>query len=317
MPFREQWLLPRHLHRSPPTVMHAPCSTAPLWGVPRLIVTLHDTIELLGLSETAPSVAKHPRRWLMTQYSRRVQMMAGRQAYLVVTDSQHSARDLVRHLGLAPQRVRVVPLAQRPQCIQRDPQSAWQSLRQQWPLLPQRFVLSMGAASPRKNLHGLLSAYARLTPQLRNQYPLVLTLAHSLHRSVLLEQANHLGLAEHVHILEHVSDDALVSLYQAATLFCFPSLYEGFGLPVLEAMACGTPVLTSNRSSIPEVAGGAAVLVDPTDHNELSRAIHVILSDDSYRRSLSKAGLMQASRFSWERTAEMTLSVYREAIAPR
>ena len=121
------------------------------------------------------------------------------------------------------------------------------------------------------------------------------------------------GLTDRIIFTGYVPDDDLPSWYQAATLFCYPSLYEGFGLPVLEAMACGTPVVTSRTSSIPEVTGEAAILVDPTDVPGLTRALQSILADEARQKELSAAGITRARAYSWERTAATTLDVIRDA----
>ena len=180
--------------------------------------------------------------------------------------------------------------------------------------LPDSFILAIVSASPRKNASGLLRIYAKLPHTLRDRYPLVMVWTHPLLQASIKEDIRRLGLTDCVHFLTRVPDEDLVLLYNAATLFVFPSLYEGFGLPVLEAMACGTPVVASNLTSIPEVAGDAAVLADPRDENAFARALIHVLTSSERQRALAEAGLRRARQFSWKCTAKQTLEVYQQGV---
>jgi glycosyltransferase involved in cell wall biosynthesis len=161
--------------------------------------------------------------------------------------------------------------------------------------LPAKYVLSLGTQEPRKNLKRLIEACADLP------YPLVLTGKHGWGDKV--------EKPEHVMSLGYVDEVDLPGLYSGASVFCFPSLYEGFGFPVLEAMACGTPVVTSNISSLPEVGGEAAILIDPERVESIRQGI---LQADKERVTRIKAGLLQAQKFSWEKTAQQVLEVYEQ-----
>jgi glycosyltransferase involved in cell wall biosynthesis len=173
--------------------------------------------------------------------------------------------------------------------------------------------LTLVSASPRKNAAGLLRIYAQLPAELQRRHPLVMVWTHGLMQRELRREIERLGLGRCVLFLSRVPDGDLVLLYNAATLFVYPSLYEGFGLPVLEAMACGTPVVASNLTSIPEVAGESAALADPRDAKQFGEALSRTLSSPQVRIDLARAGFERAQQYSWERTARMTLDVYREA----
>jgi len=186
--------------------------------------------------------------------------------------------------------------------------------------LPERFILYVGTIEPRKNLTTLLEAYAALTSRVSNlQYPISnIHLVIAGRKGWLYEgffrRLRELGLEREVVFPGFVPDEDLPALYSAAELFVFPSLYEGFGLPPLEAMACGTPVITSNSSSLPEVVGEVGIMVEPRDVRALAEAMELVLTDEGKRREMREKGLRQAARFSWKRTAQETLEVYRSVV---
>jgi glycosyltransferase involved in cell wall biosynthesis len=173
------------------------------------------------------------------------------------------------------------------------------------------YILTIGSSDPRKNVKAAIEAYFRLSPELQECYSLVVVLAHGALRERLTAQVDSLGLAGRVLFLNSQPHDKLVWLYSAASLFLFLSLYEGFGMPPAEAMACGTPVIVSNLSSLPEVVGDAGVLVDPKDPPAVANAVAAVLQNAALRASLSDRGLRQAAQYSWERTARETEAVYK------
>ena len=178
--------------------------------------------------------------------------------------------------------------------------------------LPDSFVFALGTLEPRKNLVGLLQAYARLP---RPRPPLYVAGGAGWRFSPIFDTVRQLHLAEDVHWLGYVPEDELPLWYNAARLFAFPSLYEGFGLPVLEAMACGTPVITSTAASLPEVGGKAAVLVPPLDTERIAHEMERILDDSQLRTEMRAAGRIQASRFSWRAMTDQTVNAYARAVS--
>ncbi|MCX6026985.1 MAG: glycosyltransferase family 1 protein [Chloroflexi bacterium] len=179
--------------------------------------------------------------------------------------------------------------------------------------LPSEFLLYVGNLEPRKNLPRLLEAYARL-PGRQVVPPLVLAGTRGWKDAPLRETMERLNLGRRVVFPGYIPQEDLPAVYSMAAAFVYPSLYEGFGLPVLEAMACGTPVITSNVSSMPEVAGDAALLVSPNDVEGLTRALDRVLGEPDLRAELSRRGLARARQFTWRRAAESTLAVYRSVL---
>jgi len=181
--------------------------------------------------------------------------------------------------------------------------------------LPQEFLLHVGTLEPRKNLALLLRAYARLRAAGGDQPPLILAGAKGWMWESLFSQVEHLGIGDSVHFQGYVSSEELPLWYNAAACFVYPSLCEGFGLPPLEAMACGTPVVSSNAASLPEVVGNAGLLLDPLDEEGWSHEMARVLSGAELRKELADRGQDRARRFSWGRAAEETVDVYRCALA--
>jgi len=222
--------------------------------------------------------------------------------------STYYKRQIVEKLGIAPHRVTVTYCAPAPQY---SPSSGGPATsKTSGHLEGCDSVLGIASAAPRKNTGALVTAYARLAKALRDKHPLALVCTHAGVREILQAKIALLSLNDHVRLLTGVEDSELVQLYRSAGVFVFPSLEEGFGLPPLEAMACGTPVVASNTSSLPEVLGDAALLVDPTDVEALAGAIEAVLTDPSLADSLRHRGPAHCRQFSWERTAKGTLAVY-------
>ncbi|HNT23473.1 MAG TPA: glycosyltransferase family 1 protein [Anaerolineales bacterium] len=306
---REQVFLPRAAWQEDFDIFHFPCATGPLLFPRTKVVTIHDAIEFI---EKPPLfVNRSIRRWLMSLYSRQVQLRIARQAQLILTDSAYSKADLLKYLRVPEDKIRVIPIAC---CDHYHPLLDGQMEETRWRLnLPGTFVLAMASASPRKNSLGLLKIYACLPVELRKKFPLLIVWTHSLFQDEMRDHCGKLGLENDVLFLPKVTDQDLVVLYNSASVFVFPSLYEGFGLPVLEAMACGTPVMASDLTSIPEVTGNAAELADPRNIEEFSQALRRILESSQRRLELSQAGLARSAQFSWAVTAQKTLSSYLDA----
>lgn len=291
----KEWLL------GPVDLVHSTTFCVPPLSPPkRLVVTIYDL-----------SFMVHPEFHVEVNVQH---CLAGTRAALERADailaiSEHTRRDLVDRLGARPERIIVTPLAHNPTYKPVTDALRLASVQRRYDL-PERFVLFVGTLEPRKNLMRLVQAYATLPPSLRRHVSLVIAggpgwLSESLRREV-----GERGLADRVRFIGYVRDEDMASLYSLATVFAYPSLYEGFGLPVLEAMACGVPVLTSNVSSLPEVAGGAAVLVAPTDVEAIADGLTQLLDDGALAAKLVARGLEWSTNFSWDRCARETLAVY-------
>ena len=292
----------------PPDLLFVPAHVLPLIHPRRSVVTVHD-LGYLYYPEAHTQFQNAYLRW-STRYN-------ARSAARVLADSQATCDDLVRHYHIPPDKIVVVyPGRDEDLAPVTDP-AALSAIRARYGLAG-RYLLHVGTLQPRKNLIRLLHAFASLlasdakppTPDLQ----LVITGKKGWLYDHLLAEIHKLGLAAEgrVVLTGYVSDADLPALLSGALAFVFPSLYEGFGLPVIEAMSCGTPVVCSNVSSLPEVAGDAALLVDPLDVASLARALARIVADEGLRRDLRERGLRQASRFSWRQCAQEVLEVLEE-----
>ncbi len=311
MPWREQLGLASRAVRDKLDLFHAPCLTAPLALPCPLVVTIHDMIW------------KHPQRYaqgprragkrsLMDRYYQIVPQLAAQRATEVITVSYAAKAAIVAELKLPATRVSVTHEAAKPgMAAPHDPQRAAQA-RARFGLKP-NYVLAIGSADPRKNLVTLLQAYARLPESLQAEHQLAIVWTHRHLAEALGQLATSLGIAGRVTFLTEVSDAELAALYAGAALFVFPSRYEGFGLPLLEAMACGAPVVAANNSSIPEIVGNAALLVPAEDGQAMAEAISRVLSQPTLQAALRTQGLARAAGFSWQRCAHETLAVYLRA----
>jgi glycosyltransferase involved in cell wall biosynthesis len=232
------------------------------------------------------------------------------QADAVIAISESAKQDTVDHLGLDPTHVHVVYGGVDSSYHPLPPTVVAETLGAVG-LVPQEYILCVGTIEPRKNLVRLIQAYHQMRQKLPRLTPKFVHVGMKgwMYKDVLA-QAHALDLEEDVIFLGRVESGLLPALYNGARLFVYPSIYEGFGLPVLEAMACGTPVITSNASSLPEVAGDAAMLIDPYDVTQIAEAMEQMLIDQDQRENLSRRGLNRAAHFTWEATAKRTLEVY-------
>jgi glycosyltransferase involved in cell wall biosynthesis len=275
-----------------------------------VVVTVHDIIPYLTRHDRRLRAYGHPLHrafdWLAMQGLRRAQRRG-----LLLADSAWTKRSLVQALGLDAGRIAVVPLG-----VDRErfhPAAVPDDVRRRYGLSEaEDYVLYVGSEDPRKNLTLLLRALARVCPAAPRVRLLKVGAAHHLdERQRLRRLAADLGIGHAVRFLDHVAEDDLPRLYNAATVCVLPSWYEGFGLPVLEAMACGTPVVCAAAAALPELAGGAACLVPPDDPEAFARELLDLLLDPTRRADLAERGLARAATFTWRRSAEATLDRYR------
>lgn len=298
-----QTLLPVTIRRSRPRLCHFTNALAPLWQPAPYVLTIHDaSLFLYGHF--------HPRARHLTM--RLTLPLVARRAAAIITVSHHSRNDLVQVLGLDPAKIHVVYEAAAEHFRPVNNKATLDALRRKYDL-PRHFVLYVGTLEPRKNLSRLIGALKLVRDQ-GHPYHLVIAGAMGWMMDSFERQVHALGLSDVVHYLGYIPGDDLPGLYSLATVFAFPSLYEGFGLPPLEAMACGVPVLTSNRTSLAEVCGDAAYLVDPHSVQAISAGLGALLDDEDLRQALRNRGLERVSRFSWQRAARETRNVYRHAL---
>jgi glycosyltransferase involved in cell wall biosynthesis len=298
----EPFTLPIELLRARADLFHATDSVAP-WPSPTPgIVTIHDLTFLRHPGLVTPAAHR---------YYSRVPRSAGH-ARAVIAVSAATKHDVVTMLGVPEDRVHVVPLAADAAFRPVRDEAILRTARDRYGL-PGRFVLFVGTREPRKNLPALLDACSAMRDGGR-PVPLVLVgeegwLADDLERRVLTQQ--------NVHVLGGVSADELVAIYNLATVVALPSLDEGFGLPVVESMACGTPVVCSREGALPEVAGDAALLVDPHDVDGIAAALTSVMEDAAVREGMRQRGFARSATFGWDRTARETAAVYRSVLDER
>jgi len=239
-----------------------------------------------------------------------------RRADMLITDSEFTRQEVAHHFSWPLDRIRSVALASSEEFYPRH-QADWSATGVRYGLTMGGYALFAGTIEPRKNLDALLGAYALLPISMRQRWPLVMTGYQGWQSEKLHERIKAANREGWVRYLGYVPAEDLPLLYAGARLFVFPSLYEGFGLPVLEAMASGVPVVCSNSSSLPEVAGDAAGMCEATDVDSLSGLIATGLEDENWRNRSIEKGLARAAGFSWQRCARETVDVYREAISTR
>jgi glycosyltransferase involved in cell wall biosynthesis len=300
----EQLVQPLRLARSGIDLLHSMAFVQPVIMPCRGIVTIYDLTFILFPQGLQP--------WRRLYLKWGTSCSAAR-AERVIAISLSTKRDVVSLLGVPEDKVEVVPCGVDEDFHPRPGSDALDRLRDRRGL-PRQMLLSVGTMEPRKNLNTLLQSYALLRGRMQIA-PLVVAGPRGWRHEEVFSTVERLGLEETVLFPGYVPREELPFWYNAADLFVYPSLYEGFGLPALEAMASGTPVVTSNTSSLPEVVGDAGLLVNPSDPEAMAEAIQKVLTDSDLRDSLRERGLERARAFTWDRAAQDTVAVYDRALA--
>jgi glycosyltransferase involved in cell wall biosynthesis len=299
--WREHVLLPQACRRERIDLLHCPKSAIPFYSPCPTVVTLHDLIPL-----------RHPEtEKLAARIYWRLQIpIAARRSSFIITDSEHARQEIIADFKVDPERIKAIMLGFNPEMLaQRDPAAA-QAARAKYGL-PDSYLLYVGTIQPRKNIDTLIEAYYRLQQQRCELPKLVIVGRKGWLYDKLFARIAALGLADAVLFTGFVPDEELPYIYDGARLFAYLSFFEGFGLPPLEAMACGIPVVTSDATSLPEVVKDAGIAVPPADVDKVAEAIARILGDSGYAAFLGQRGRERARLFSWEAAARETLEVYR------
>lgn len=302
----DQILFPNRARKLKVDLLHQPCFSAPLLYPGKVIVTCHDLISMF-FPENIPLASRlFYSKWEPFSY---------RKAAKIIAISEHTKKDLMAFLKIPEEKIRVIPLAashdfrpiKRPQTLKK----VWKKYFDK--RAGQDYILAVGTLEPRKNLPFLVRAYA-LAVRGGLDANLVITGKKGWYYEGLFKLVDDLNLSDRVIFTGYVAEEDLPALYSGAKAFVFPSLYEGFGLPPLEAMACGTPVVSSNTSSMSEVIGKAGILISPKDERVWAKNILKVLRDKGLAQTLSQMGIRQAKKFSWEQTARKTIAVYAETM---
>ena len=283
-------------------LMHSPVNVISLAGTAPQVVTVHD-LAFQHFPEQYPGMKQ--------RYLRSMTRLSVRRAARVIGVSEATRRDIITTYGVEPDNVVAIPNGV-DDSMRPLPEDQVVAFREEQGL-PEQFVLFLGTLQPRKNIGSLVRAYASVAMGV--DWPLVIAGAKGWLYEEIFEQVRELGLTNQVRFTGHVPGDQLALWYNAATMLVYPSRYEGFGLPLLEAMACGTAVVASNASALPEVVGDAGLLVDPDDVPGLAEAILRLAGDVELRQQLERRGLGRAASFTWQETARQTAGLYRRVIA--
>ena len=301
----QQAALPVQARMHKVDLIHAPAYTAPIATSKPVVLTIYDTIAL-----TFPELSKR----LNVLHYRMFMSASAKRAARIIVPSEATRKDVIAVLGVPSDKIRVVPLAVaeafRPVEDVRELGRVRKELG-----LPERYILFTGNIEPKKNLPALLRAYAEARRSGRVTHRLVVAGRKAWRYSQVFKTLRELRIQETVHFIGHVPQEMLPALYSGASVFVFPSLCEGFGLPPLEAMACGTPVVTTTAGALPEVVGNAALTVKPDDVRELRVAMEKVLANQFLARRLREYGIKRAAEFSWHKTARATADVYAEVLS--
>jgi glycosyltransferase involved in cell wall biosynthesis len=278
---------------------HEPNHIPGPWNGP-VVTTIHDL-----------SVLRHPDwhpadrvRW----YERELLASLPRSAHFI-TVSEFTRQEMIALLGISPERITAIPLGARAAFVPRPAAEVCAWLAEHG--LPAEYLLFVGTMEPRKNVPGLLAAYAGLSDAQRARFPLLMAGAGGWGMQPLEDEIEATGLTGQVHMLGYVPDEDLCWLYAGARALVWPTFYEGFGLPPLECMATGTPVITSHVASLPEVVGDAGLLVEARDTDGFTEALRQVIEDDKLAADLAQRGLARSEAFSWERCAAEHADIYR------
>lgn len=303
---RELVTLSWQLHGLKLDLYHATHYVLPAVVPPKLVVTIHDIIHLL-YPEFLPNR-------LAFLYAQRMIHSSLTRGDRILAVSQNTRSDLMEYFQVDGKKIRVVYNGVEDRFRRRLPDAERERVLRELGLT-RPYLLFVGNPKPHKNLDNVVQAYAKARAASGFDSPLVCVGHRDGSLAKIRQRAEYLGVADQVIFVGHVADDKLPAIYQGAVLFLYPTLYEGFGLPVVEAMASGVPVITSNTSALKEIAEGYAHLVDPLDVDGMARAIGHCLEDAEHRMALARLGLKRAENFQWEKTARETLEVYRSVLA--
>jgi glycosyltransferase involved in cell wall biosynthesis len=294
-------IFPMELWRNYIDLLHVQYIAPPICPC-KFVVTIHDTSY-----EFYPQFFKATERfrlaWIMPYMAKK--------AVKIFTVSENSKKDIINLYKVDPEKVVVTCDAVNENFKPIRQGMLLEKIKNKYKL-SHNFILYVGNLQPRKNLSGLIKAYCRLKKDQNIKHKLVIVGQKAWLYSDIFNIAKDLMIEDEIIFTGYVQDEDLLLLYNAADVFVYPSFYEGFGLPVLEAMACGTPVITSNTSSFPEVVGDAGLMVNPYEINEIAKAIYDVIVNSELKKKLSKKGLQRAKLFSWEDTARKTLKIYEE-----
>ncbi len=301
--WREHVLLPLACRREKVDLLHCPKSAIPYFSPCPVVVTLHDLIPI-----------KHPEteKFAAQMYWRLQIPIAARRSSYIITDSEHARQEILTDFGCPADKVRAIMLGFDPRMLKPRDRTTGENIHRKYGL-PEEYLLYVGTIQPRKNLDTLIEGFALVKKSGRVSHKLVIVGRKGWLYERFFKRIQELSLTEEIIFTGFVPDEELPYLYDGARCFAYLSLFEGFGLPPLEAMACGVPVVTSNTTSLPEVVGEAGITVPPTDIERVAAALEQVLTDPLLAARMREAGIARARLFSWEAAARETLQIYTKA----
>lgn len=298
----EQLILPIYLLFMRIDLLHSPHYTTPLFGWWfKRVVTFHDMTFFL--------FPKMHQRWKVG-YFRTMIRLSARRADRIISVSNSTTRDIINKLRVPAVKIRTIQLAVSPEYKPGLDQHRIEAVKNKYGL-PAEYILFVGTIEPRKNIIGLVRAYQALPPAIKERFSLVIVGKKGWHYKELFAEIENSSDRNRIVFPGYIPEDDLPAVYNGAVLFVYPSFYEGFGIPVLEALSCGVPTITSNISSMPEVAVDAGLLVDPNNVEEVTRGIMLVLGEPDRAKKMVELGLKKAAAFSWQKCAQETLAIYK------
>lgn len=300
--FFQDYYFPRNLQRDNTDLYHVPQNGIGISDNIRCtkVVTIHDLIPYT-MPET---VGKGYLLKFLREMPRIIEMATG-----IITVSEFSKRDILKFFPMNPDKIFVTPLATKEIFKPLDKDASFTFIKNKYNI-NKNFLLYLGGFSSRKNVHGLIEAFSKAYKNLNTDMDLVILGSYNDSSQKLVKLVGNLNMDDHIKFLGFIPEIELPLFYSAATVFVYPSTYEGFGLPPLEAMSCGTPVITSNITSIPEVVKDSGMLIDPYTNSDLENAIEILVNRRELQAALSIKGLTRSNEFSWQKTAKLTLDAY-------
>ena len=306
----DQAKLPYYIKREQIDLFFSPYYKAPIFTRCKTIISIHDLALLRGFFY--PGINNS----LLKIQLKTIGNVIAKGDDKIITDSDHSKRDIVDIFKIPEKKVRVIYEGVEERYFPRDKSQAFKNMKKKYGVRGD-YMLYVGNLWPRKNVEGLLKAYKQLPENLRDKYQIVIIGDKNRYFNSLSNLAKELQIENNITVTGFVQESDLPFLYSAAQIFVFPSYYEGFGLPVLEAMACGVPVVTSNTTSLPEVTGDAGILVDPLNIYELSEAMKKLLTDAHLRSTMKERGLERAKQFPVKKMVCKILDLFAEVIGKK
>jgi len=308
-PFWEQIALPKAVRNHGCELLHCTSNTSPIFGSVPIVLTLHDIfyLETISLFKKGFSIYQK----FGNMYRRYIVPAAVKQSKKIITVSQSEKKRIASFFRISDDRLTVVYNGVSTRFSPVHDPAALSHAREVY-RLPERFIFLLGNTDPKKNTKGALLAYGKFLSECKEIFPLVIADFPESNLNAILTGQGIQHIRKHIIRLDYIDNKDLPAIFSLSAQFLYPSFWESFGIPILEAMACGTPVITSNVFSMPEIAGEAAFLVDPKNPDDLSKAMYTLSENTALVSEMKRKGLLQAARFSWKKMAREYMEIYKE-----